>query len=121
MAIQGKYPYKGFVKRNSERIKLLRKIKFGIDQTVFPGKTYNLSEGGMLIHSFKAFIPGTLLNLNVFIENTVINLDAEVKWVRKAKDSSGSFMGLKVVGNSSELRKVYKKEQEIQRRSTVNH
>ena len=109
------------IQRNSKRIKLLKKIKFGIEDPVFPGKTYNLSENGLLIHSFKAFIPGTFININLFIDNSVLNLDAEVKWVKKAEDKSGSFMGLKLIGNLNELKKIYKKELQLLGDSVLKH
>ncbi|MGI9533360.1 MAG: PilZ domain-containing protein [Thermodesulfobacteriota bacterium] len=112
---------KDFVQRSSKRIKLLRKIKFGIDDAVFPGKTYNFSESGLLIHSFKAFIPGTIININFFIENKVINLDAEVKWVTKAADKSGSFMGVKFAGNLNKLKKIYTKELQLIGDSVLKH
>jgi len=112
---------KGHTQRSSKRIKLLRKIKFGVDDAVFPGKTYNFSENGLLIHSFKAFIPGTFININIFIDNKVLNLDAEVKWVNKAADNSGSFMGVKFVGNLNELKKIYKKELQLLGDSFIKH
>ena len=112
---------KDFVQRSSKRIKLLKKIKFGIDEAVFPGKTYNISENGLLIHSFKAFIPGTFINISMFIDNKVINLDAEIRWVKKAADKSGSFMGTKLVGNLTEIKKIYKKELQLIGDSFIKH
>ncbi|MGI9553332.1 MAG: PilZ domain-containing protein [Thermodesulfobacteriota bacterium] len=112
---------KDYVQRNSRRIKLLRKIKFGIEDAVFPGKTYNFSENGLLIHSFKAFIPGTFVNINFYVEDRVLNLDAEIKWVRKAADKSGSFMGVKLAGNLTELKKIYKKELQLLGDSVLKH
>ena len=112
---------KELAQRGSRRIKMLNKVKFGIDEAVFPGKTYNFSETGLLIHSFKAFIPGTFININVYIDNKVLNLDAEVKWVNKAADNSGSFMGVKFVGNLTEVKKIYKKELQLQGDSLLKH
>ena len=112
---------KDYIQRSSKRIKLLKKVKFGIDEAVFPGKTYNFSESGMLIHSFKAFIPGTFININFFTDNRVLNLDAEIKWVKKASDESGSFMGVKFVGNLSEIKKIYKKELQVIGDSVLKH
>ena len=112
---------KDYFQRSSKRLKLLSKIKFGIEEAVFPGKTYNFSENGILIHSFKAFIPGTLINLNLFIDNRVLNLDAEIKWVKKAEDKSGSFMGIKLIGNLNDFKKIYKKELQLLGDSVVKH
>ena len=102
-----------FVERSSRRLKFLRKVKFGLDEPVFPGRSYNFSEHGILIHSFKAFLPGTNIRINVFVDNGMIELIAEVRWVSRAKDGSGSFMGLKFAGNSDDIKKVYYKESKV--------
>ena len=110
-----------FIKRNSERIKFLKKVKFGLDEPVFPAKSYNFSEHGILVHSFKAFLPGTNLRLNLFVESSIIELIAEVRWVSRAKDGSGSFMGLKFAGNSENIRKVYNKESMVKSERGLEH
>ena len=112
---------KDLPQRECRRIKMLSKVKFGVDEAVFPGKTYNFSESGLLIHSFKAFIPGTFININIYIDNKILNLDAEVKWVNKAADNSGSFMGVKFVGNLSEVKKLYKKQLQLHGDSVLKH
>ena len=86
------------------------KVKFGIDDTVYPGKAYNISQKGILIHSFKAFVPNTSLNIKIHKDTEIVQLNTEVKWVKKTNDNSGSFMGLYFVGKNFEIKKLYIKE-----------
>jgi len=97
-------------RRSSKRLKFLKKIKFGINDAVSPGNSYNISQNGMLVHSLKAFLPNTALNIKIYSDTEVLNLSAEVKWVTKSRDTSGSFMGICFMGKNFKLRKLYLKE-----------
>lgn len=108
-------------RRASKRIKFLKKVKFGIGEAVFPGSSYNISQKGILIHSFKAFLPSTAVSIKIYNESEVIDLNAEVKWVTKTNDHSGSFMGLYFTGKNFELSKLYLKELEISRINNLSH
>lgn len=100
-------------RRSAKRVKFLNKVKFGIGEAVFPGSSYNISQNGILIHSFKAFLPKTSLNLSIYADNEVHNLNSEVMWVLKTNDNTGSFMGLNFTGNNFEIGKLYQKELEL--------
>ena len=108
-------------RRTTKRVKFLKKIKFGIGEAVFPGSSYNISQKGMLVHSFKAFLPKTGLNIKIYTDSEVYNLNAEVKWVTKTNDHSGSFMGLYFTGKNFELGKLYLKELEISQIKDLRH
>lgn len=112
---------KTFVKRSSERIRFIKRVKFGLDEPIFQGKSSNFSKHGILIHSFKAFIPGSLIRLNIFVDTGILDLGAEVRWVNRSKDGTGSFMGLKFAGNTEEVNKIYKQERKILGESVLDH
>jgi len=86
-------------------MKFFLKVKFGIDETVYPGKAYNISQEGILIHSFKAFVPNTSLNIKIYLDSEIVQLNTEVRWVKKTNDNSGSFMGLYFAGKNFEINK----------------
>ncbi len=108
-------------RRSTKRVKFLKKVKFGIGEAVFPGNSYNISQNGILIHSFKAFIPNTHMNVKIYTDTDVFSLNAEVKWVTKTNDHSGSFMGLRFIGKNFELSKLYLKELELGRINDLRH
>jgi len=97
-------------RRETQRIIFLKKVKFGIDEAVFLGNSYNISRNGILVHSLKSFLPGTTLIIKVYTDTEVFNLKAEVKWVTRTNDHTGSFMGLHFEDRSIELSKLYMKE-----------
>ena len=108
-------------RRTAKRVKFLNKVKFGIGEAVFPGSSYNISQKGILIHSFKAFLPKTHITLKIFTDNDVHDLNAEVRWVMKTNDHTGSFMGLFFTGNNFEVSKLYQKELELSRDYKLHH
>ena len=108
-------------RRASKRVTFSKKVKFGRDETVFPADSYNISQKGILIHSFKAFIPGTPLNIKLYTDNETVRLNAEVKWVIKTRDHSGSFMGLNFIGNNFEIRKLYLKQLGLMQNGELKH
>jgi len=108
-------------RRYTKRVKFLKKVKFGIGEAVFPGSSYNISQKGILIHSFKAFLPKTTLKIRIYTETEVFNLNAEVKWVTKTNDHTGSFMGLHFLGRNFELSKLYLKELELSQIKNLPH
>ena len=97
-------------RRETKRVLFLKKVKFGFDEAVFTGTSYNISRNGILVHSLKSFLPNTKLNFKIFTDTEIYNLIAEVKWVTRATDHSGSFMGLYCRDNNFELSKLYMKE-----------
>lgn len=108
-------------RRTTKRIKFLKKVKFGIGDAVFPGSSYNISQKGILIHSFKAFLPNTTLSIKIYNDSEVIDVNAEVKWVTKTIDHTGSFMGLYFTGKNFELSKLYLKELKISQIQNLSH
>lgn len=97
-------------RRETKRIIFLKKVKFGIGEAAFPGDSYNISRNGILLHSLKSFLPDTKLNFKIYTDTEVYNLNAEVKWVTRAYDHTGSFMGLYFMDKRFELGKLYMKE-----------
>lgn len=112
---------KSFFKRSSDRIRFVKRVKFGFDEPVFKGKSCNFSQHGILIRSFKAFMPGSLIRLHIFVDTGILDLDAEVRWVNKSKDGTGTFMGLKFAGKAEEVNKIYKQERKILGESVIDH
>lgn len=108
-------------RRETKRIIFLKKVKFGIGEAIFPGNSYNISRNGMLVHSLKSFLPDTALNIKIYTDTEVFNLNAEVKWVTKTYDHTGSFMGLHFMDKRSELGKLYLKELEPNQIKDLRH
>ena len=102
-----------FENRNSERISFLRQIKFGTNNQHFKGKSLNISKGGILINSYKAFIPGTNLSVRIFLDNDVFDLNGKVIWVSKENDGLGSNMGVKFESKTDDLKELYLQIKEI--------
>ena len=108
-------------RRETKRIIFLKKIKFGIGEAVFPGTSYNISRNGMLVHSLKSFLPDSKLNIKIISDVEVYNLIADVKWVTRTHNHTGSFMGLHFMDNNFELGKLYMKELNSNRHSDLQH
>jgi len=108
-------------KRETKRIIFLKKVKFGFGEAVFPGTSYNISRNGMLVHSLKSFLPDTKLNIKIYTDTEVYNLIAEVKWVTRTNDHTGSFMGLNFMDKMFELGKLYMKELNSNQVTNLEH
>ena len=108
-------------RRETKRILFLKKVKFGFGEAVFPGTTYNISRNGILVHSIKSFLPDTKLNFKIYTDTEVYNLTAEVKWVTRTNNQSGSFMGLHFMDDNFELGKLYMKELNSNQANNYQH
>ncbi len=98
-----------FFARKSKRVKLNKMLKFGKTDTLFSGNLYDISRSGLRIISSKAYIPGTDLNMKLFVDNKVLNMKGRVIWVSNEEKSLNSWMGVELLSNTSEFGKLYKK------------
>ncbi len=97
-------------RRLSKRIPFRYKIKCGFWNSVWIGRTVNLSEGGIGIKANRAFPPGSTIVAILYMDDEVIEFEGIVAWVSPLPEILSTMalftMGIKFLSGAEKIKHI---------------
>ena len=94
--------------RDSERIRLNQKVKFGSDESIkTDALSLNLSNSGIALKSYKTVTPGSKISLIIYSVDKPIRLDGVVVWNTSKDCRNEAEMGIRITSRKDNIKKLY--------------
>ena len=96
-------------RRLSKRIPLKRKVKYGVSNPNFEGFSFNFSENGIGIKSYKAFLKGSNVMVYIYLGEEIVKIEGIVARVDYHPPEPASTIGIKFTSRRDYLKLHYNK------------
>lgn len=94
-------------RRTSTRIPFRQRVKYGLNNHIFAGYTFNLSEHGIGITANKVFPPKSRISVNIFVGEEPLRLEGIVAWTSPVLPGIHSKMGVRFSSRTDDIKRVY--------------